>query len=234
MRLFICGSAPLRAQTFVAFYERTGHRILERYGLTETLMNSSNPLHGRRQPGTVGIALEGVAIRIADSAGQRRQPGEVGEIQVKGPNVFSGYWRLPEKTREDFADDGWFRTGDLGKLDEAGYLTIVGRSKDLIITGGYNVYPKEIENQIDQLPGVHESAVIGLADPDFGEKVIAVVVKAPAASELTADKLIAALKGAVANYKVPKTVFFVEDLPRNAMGKVQKNVLRERFGRNAE
>ena len=230
MRLFVSGSAPLREQTFTAFYERTGHRILERYGLTETLMNSSNPLQGERRPGTVGKALEGVAIRIAAEAGDRLGPGEVGEIQVKGPNVFSGYWRLPQKSQEDFTDDGWFRSGDLGRLDDAGYLTIVGRRKDLIITGGYNVYPKEVETRIDQLPGVHESAVIGLADPDFGERVVAVVVKTAAGAELTAEALLRTLKGSLANYKVPKTVFFLEALPRNAMGKVQKNVLREQFG----
>ena len=231
LRLFISGSAPLREQTFIAFYERTGQRILERYGLTETLMNSSNPLQGRRKPGTVGMALEGVAIRIAADADQPVGPGEVGEIQVKGPNVFSGYWRLPERSSEDFTDDGWFRTGDLGKLDDESYLTIVGRRKDLIITGGYNVYPKEIESHIDRFPGVHESAVIGLADPDFGERVVAVVVRTAADSELTADTLITTLKRSLANYKVPKTVFFIDELPRNAMGKVQKNVLREQLGK---
>lgn len=229
MRLFISGSAPLPEGTFLAFQERTGHRILERYGLTETLMNSSNPLHGQRKPGSVGMALAGVFIRIVDDAGQRLGPGEVGEIQVKGPNVFCGYWRLPKRGREDFTDDGWFRTGDLGKWDTEGYLTIVGRRKDLIITGGYNVYPKEVESYIDRLPGVQESAVIGLADSDFGERVVAVVVPTPADPELTADTLVATLKQSLANYKVPKAVFFVDELPRNAIGKVQKNVLRERF-----
>jgi malonyl-CoA/methylmalonyl-CoA synthetase len=230
MRLFISGSAPLREQTFSAFYERTGHRILERYGLTETLMNTSNPLHGERKPGTVGRALEGVAIRIAADTGQPLQPGEVGEIEVNGPNVFSGYWRRPERSAEDFTDDRWFRTGDLGKLDGEGYLTIVGRCKDVIITGGYNVYPKEIESHIDRLPGVVESAVVGLADPDFGERVVAVVVKTAADSALSADSLIDTLKQFIANYKVPKAVFFVDELPRNAMGKVQKNMLREQLG----
>nr|MBS0021074.1 AMP-binding protein [Gammaproteobacteria bacterium] len=230
MRLFISGSAPLREQTFVAFDERTGHRILERYGLTETLMNSSNPLQGERKVGTVGVALEGVAIRIAADTGRPLPRGEVGEIQVKGPNVFSGYWRRPERSAEDFTDDRWFRTGDLGKLDDEGYLTIVGRRKDLIITGGYNVYPKEIESHIDRLPGVLESAVIGLADADFGERVVAVVVKSAAASELSTRSLIDSLKQFVANYKVPKAVFFVDELPRNAMGKVQKNRLREQLG----
>lgn len=229
MRLFISGSAPLREQTFIAFHERTGHRILERYGLTETLMNTSNPLHGHRKAGSVGVALEGVAVRVANDADQQLPISEVGEIQVKGPNVFLGYWQLSEKTKEAFTEDGWFRTGDLGKLDDESYLTIVGRRKDLIITGGYNVYPKEVENHIDQLPGVYESAVIGLADADFGERVVAVVVKTAAGRELNSAKLIAILKRSLANYKVPKTVFFVDELPRNAMGKVQKNVLRERF-----
>ncbi len=232
MRLFISGSAPLQERTFLAFYERTGHRILERYGLTETLMNTSNPLLGQRKPGSVGMALEGVSIRTAAAAGHRFVPGEVGEIQIKGPNVFRGYWGLPERGMEDFTDDGWFRTGDLGQLDDEGYLTIVGRRKDLIITGGYNVYPKEVESHIDRLSGVHESAVIGLADPDFGERVVAVVVKAAAGPELTADTLVDTLRRSLANYKVPKMVFFVPELPRNAMGKVQKNVLRERFGRS--
>ncbi|MGF1613355.1 MAG: malonyl-CoA synthase [Gammaproteobacteria bacterium] len=232
MRLFISGSAPLREQTFMAFYERAGHRILERYGLTETLMNSSNPLHGQRRAGTVGQALDGVTIRITAETGQPLGCGKVGEIQVKGPNVFSGYWQRAERSREEFTDDGWFRTGDLGKLDPEGYLTIVGRRKDLIITGGYNVYPKEIERHIDRLPGVHESAVIGLPDPDFGEQVAAVVVQSSATHPLTADTLINALKQSLANYKVPKTVFFVDELPRNTMGKVQKNILRERFGQH--
>ena len=233
MRLFISGSAPLREQTFEAFQTRTGQPILERYGLTETLMNTSNPLSGTRKPGTVGPPLEGVTLRIANQAGRAVGFNEVGEIEVMGPNVFQGYRRLSQRSAEDFTADGFFRTGDLGKLDADGYVTIVGRRKDLIITGGYNVYPKEIEGYLDQLEGVQESAVIGLPDPDFGEKLVAVVVRHAERSNLSAEAVIAALKQTVANYKVPKTVVFVDQLPRNAMGKVQKNRLRERLAPQA-
>ncbi len=230
MRLFVSGSAPLLPETFNAFRERTGQTILERYGMSETGMNTSNPLRGERLAGTVGPPLPGVSVRVVDALGQPCAAGAIGAIQVKGPNVFAGYWRMPEKTREEFTADGWFRTGDMGELLPNGYLKIVGRAKDLIITGGLNVYPKEVEEKIDALPGVAESAVIGVPDADFGEAVNAVVV--PRAGEsLREDDVIAALKVEIASFKVPKRVFFVEALPRNAMGKVQKNVLRERFGR---
>ena len=226
VRLFVSGSAPLLADTFAQWRERTGHTILERYGMSETVMNTSNPYDGdatRRKPGTVGPAIPGVDVRVADG-----EPGAIGEIQIKGPNVFKGYWRMPDKTAEAFTADGWFRTGDVGRLDADGYLSIVGRSKDLIITGGYNVYPKEIESFIDEMPGIAESAVIGVPHADFGEAVVAVVVARPGA---TVDEavLIAALKAGIANFKVPKRVFVVDELPRNTMGKVQKNLLRERF-----
>jgi malonyl-CoA/methylmalonyl-CoA synthetase len=228
MRLFVSGSAPLLAETHVEFERRTGQRILERYGMTETGMLTSNPLHGERRAGSVGPALPGTGVRVVDDAGKPCRPGENGHVQVRGPNVFSGYWRMPEKNAEEFTPDGWFRTGDMGSLSADGYLTIAGRSKDLIITGGYNVYPKEIELALDELPGVKESAVVGVPHPDFGEAVTAVVVPAPGARPAEAD-LIAALKGRLANFKVPKRVHVVEELPRNAMGKVQKNVLRERY-----
>ena len=229
MRLFVSGSAPLLPETFNAFRERTGQTILERYGMSETGMNTSNPLRGERLAGTVGPPLPGVSVRVVDALGQPCAAGAIGAIQVKGPNVFAGYWRMPEKTREQFTADAWFRTGDMGELLPNGYLKIVGRAKDLIITGGLNVYPKEVEEKIDALPGVAESAVIGVPDADFGEAVNAVVV--PRAGEsLREDDVIAALKAEIASFKVPKRVFFVDALPRNAMGKVQKNVLRERFG----
>jgi malonyl-CoA/methylmalonyl-CoA synthetase len=228
MRVFISGSAPLLPETFAAFRERTGHTILERYGMSETGMNTSNPLDGERIGGTVGPALPGVSVRVVDDTGAACGPDAVGAIEVKGPNVFAGYWRMPEKTREEFTADGYFRTGDMGTLLPNRYLRIVGRAKDLIITGGLNVYPKEIEEKIDALPGVVESAVIGVADADFGEAVTAVVV-AGAGIELTEGAIIAALKAEIANFKVPKHVHFVDDLPRNSMGKVQKNVLRDRF-----
>jgi malonyl-CoA/methylmalonyl-CoA synthetase len=235
MRLFISGSAPLLAETHKQFQDRTGQVILERYGMSETVMLVSNPYfaeRGARIAGTVGEPLPGVGVRVLRDDGAPCKPGEIGNVQVRGPNVFSGYWRMPEKTREEFTDDGWFRTGDVGHFGGSGipdhYLTLVGRSKDLIISGGYNVYPKEIEGYIDEMPGVVESAVIGLPHPDFGEAVAAVVVSRKPASFDTAAVL-AALKERIANYKVPKRVFVVEDLPRNAMGKVQKNVLRERY-----
>ena len=228
MRLFVSGSAPLLAETFRRFEERTGRRILERYGMSETVMLTSNPYDGERVAGTVGLPLPGVEVRVVDDAGAPCGVGAIGNIQVRGPNVFSGYWRMPEKTREEFTDDGFFRTGDMGSWDANGYLSIVGRSKDLIITGGYNVYPKEIESYLDEIDGVVESAVIGVPHRDFGEAVVAVVVPAPGAT-LDEAALVAALKGRIASFKVPKRVFVVDELPRNTMGKVQKNVLRERF-----
>jgi malonyl-CoA/methylmalonyl-CoA synthetase len=229
VRLFVSGSAPLLPETFRAFEERTGQRILERYGMTETGMNTSNPLAGERRPGTVGPALPGVSVRIVDAQDARCPPGTVGGIQVKGPNVFAGYWNMPEKTREEFTADGWFRTGDVGRISDDGYVEIVGRAKDLIITGGLNVYPKEIEERIDALEGVAESAVIGVPHPDFGQAVTAIVVAKPGHT-LTESAILGVLRSEIANFKVPKRVFFVVDLPRNAMGKVTKAALRERFG----
>jgi malonyl-CoA/methylmalonyl-CoA synthetase len=229
MRLFISGSAPLLIETFNDFRERSGHTILERYGMSETVMLTSNPCDpkdGERKGGTVGFPLPGVGLRVRDDQGAELPQGEIGGIEVKGPNVFAGYWRMPEKTREEFTDDGWFKTGDVGRFDEQGYVVIVGRSKDLIITGGYNVYPAEIEGVLNEMPGVAESAVIGVPHADFGEAVVAVVVRKPGASP-DAGQLIAQLKAGIANFKVPKQVFVVDELPRNAMGKVQKNLLRE-------
>ena len=227
MRLFVSGSAPMLEQTHHEFTERTGHRILERYGMTECGMSTSNPLDGARKPGTVGLPLPGVSLRVVDEAGEPVAVGEIGQIEFKGPNVFKGYWRMPEKTVEDFTEDGYFRSGDLGTIDEDGYVSIVGRDKDLIISGGYNVYPKEVEVCIDGLDGVFESAVIGVPDPDFGERVLAVVV--PEADPPAEEDIVAALRPLLAGYKLPKQIAFVDELPRNAMGKVQKNVLRERF-----
>jgi malonyl-CoA/methylmalonyl-CoA synthetase len=232
MRLFVSGSAPLLAETHVEFERRTGHRILERYGMTETGMLTSNPLVGDRRAGAVGPPLPGVEVRVVDDADKPCAAGTIGHVQVRGPNVFPGYWRMPERNKEEFTADGYFRTGDMGTLSDDGYLTIVGRSKDLIITGGYNVYPKEIELAIDEMEGVKESAVVGVPHVDFGEAVTAVVV-ATGPKRPTEAAIIAALKGRLANFKVPKRVHFVDDLPRNAMGKVQKNVLRERFGKDA-
>ena len=228
MRLFVSGSAPLLAETHVEFERRTGHGILERYGMTETGMLTSNPLEGERRAGSVGPALPGVTVRVMDDADNPCAPGAIGHVQVKGPNVFSGYWRMPEKNAEEFTRDGFFRTGDVGSLSADHYLTIVGRSKDLIISGGYNVYPKEVELALDELPGVQESAVVGVPHADFGEAVIGVVV--PRAGARPAEReLIDALKKRLANFKVPKRVYIVDELPRNTMGKVQKNVLRERY-----
>jgi malonyl-CoA/methylmalonyl-CoA synthetase len=235
MRLFISGSAPLLAETHREFEARTGHRILERYGMSETVMLVSNPYfpeQGSRIAGTVGQPLPGVGVRVMREDGVACVVGEIGAVEVRGPNVFSGYWRMPEKTAEEFTADGWFRTGDVGHFGGPGvpdnYLTLVGRSKDLIISGGYNVYPKEIEGYIDEMPNVVESAVIGLPHPDFGEAVAAVVVgRRPGI--LDAATVVEVLKGRIANYKVPKRVFIVEDLPRNTMGKVQKNILRDRY-----
>jgi malonyl-CoA/methylmalonyl-CoA synthetase len=229
MRLFISGSAPLLIETFNAWRERTGHTILERYGMSETIMLTSNPYRpeqGERRGGTVGFPLPGVGLRIMGDDGQPVPPGEIGGIQVRGPNVFRGYWRMPEKTQEEFTADGWFKTGDVGRIDDRGYVTIVGRSKDLIISGGYNVYPAEIEGYLNELPGVAESAVVGVPHPDFGEVGVAVVIPKPGA-QLEGDALVGALKSQLANFKIPKRCFVVDELPRNTMGKVQKNLLRE-------
>ncbi len=223
IRLFVSGSAPLLLDTFNEFRERTGHTILERYGMSEAGMICSNPYDGERRGGTVGKPLPGVSLRI--------DGGETGGIEIKGPNVFSGYWRMPEKTAEEFTSDGYFKTGDIGVTDIDGYVSIVGRAKDLIISGGFNVYPKEIELVLDALPGVAESTVIGVAHPDFGEAVTAVIVRAKDGSALTETDVIAKIKTELANFKVPKRVHFVDELPRNTMGKVQKNILRERFSR---
>jgi malonyl-CoA/methylmalonyl-CoA synthetase len=225
MRLFISGSAPLSAETHKEFQARTGHAILERYGMTETVMITSNPYDGDRVPGSVGFPLPGVSVRIADPETGRVLEDAVGVIEVKGPNVFKGYWRMPGKTAEEFRRDGWFITGDLGRIDERGYVYIVGRAKDLIISGGLNVYPAEVEAVLDSIPGVAESAVIGVPHPDFGEGVVAVLQARDSALDeaqvisCTADKL--------ARFKQPKRVIFVAELPRNAMGKVQKKLLRE-------
>ena len=226
MRLFISGSAPLLEETFYDFEARTGQRILERYGMTETGMNTSNPLVGERKAGTVGPALPGVEVRVVDEAGNILEQSEIGNLQVRGANVFQGYWKMPEKTAEDFTDDGFFNTGDKASIDTDNYVAIVGRAKDMVITGGLNVYPKEIELIIDELPGVKESAVIGVAHPDFGEGVVAVVVAKPGETPQEAD-IIAALKEQISGFKVPKRVIVRAELPRNTMGKVQKNVLRE-------
>lgn len=228
MRLFISGSAPLLADTFQQFGQRTGHTILERYGMSETTMLVSNPYQGARIGGTVGLPLPGVSVRVVDAADKTCAPEDIGDIQVKGPNVFKGYWRMPEKTAEEFTCDGYFKTGDVGKFSADGYLSIVGRNKDLIISGGYNVYPKEIESFIDEIEGVLESAVIGLPHPEFGEAVAAVIVLKPDVQLLQAD-VIAAAKAGIANFKVPKQVFFATELPRNTMGKVQKNILRTNY-----
>ncbi|MBV8685896.1 MAG: malonyl-CoA synthase [Alphaproteobacteria bacterium] len=228
MRLFVSGSAPLSAETHRAFEERTGHAILERYGMTETNMNTSNPYDGPRVAGTVGPPLPGVELRIADPAsGAERPPGEVGVIEVRGPNVFKGYWRRPEKSAEDFRADGFFITGDMGRIDAAGYVHIVGRAKDVVITGGLNVYPAEVEAAIEALPGVAECAVIGVPHPDFGEAVVAIVAAGPGEA-VEEGAVRAGLAQSLAAFKRPKRVLVVDALPRNVMGKVQKTVLRER------
>ncbi len=236
MRLFISGSAPLLIETFTEWQQRTGHTILERYGMSETVMLTSNPCgedprypgQTERRGGTVGFPLPGVTLRVMENDGQAVKPGEIGGIQVKGPNLFKGYWRMPEKTAEEFTSDGFFRTGDVGKVDERGYVTIVGRSKDLIISGGYNVYPAEIEGYINDMPGVAESAVIGVPHPDFGEVGVAVIIAKPGAT-VDPDRVIAELKARLANFKIPKRCVVVAELPRNTMGKVQKNLLREQY-----
>jgi malonyl-CoA/methylmalonyl-CoA synthetase len=225
MRLFVSGSAPLLPETFNAFRSRTGHTILERYGMTETGMNTSNPYDAERRGGTVGLPLPGIELRIADEADRLLAFGEIGGIQVRGPNVMPGYWRLPDRRQEDFAADGYFRTGDLGRLDADGYLSIVGREKDLVISGGYNIYPKEIEMLLDELPGVAESAAFGVPHADLGEALTVAIVAKPGAG-LTQEGVIAHVKRNLANFKVPKRVIFVPELPRNAMGKVLKNELR--------
>ncbi|WP_369810219.1 malonate--CoA ligase [Orrella daihaiensis] len=244
MRLFVSGSAPLLLETFESFEKQIGQPILERYGMSETGMLTSNPYNaqeGARIGSTVGKPLPGVEVRVVDDAGKTCPVNEIGHVQVRGPNVFVGYWQMPEKTREEFTADGWFKTGDMGRWGgqtpqgqdiPADYLSIVGRSKDLIISGGYNVYPKEIESVIDDMPGVLESAVIGVPHPDFGEAVVAVVVPAKGVV-LDVTAMIADLKVKLANYKVPKHVYSVDELPRNTMGKVQKNVLRQQYGKDA-
>lgn len=228
IRLFTAGSAPLLAESFKAVENRTGHKILERYGMTETGMITSNPYDGERTAGTVGFALPGVEARVADENGVEVPRGEVGVLEITGPNVFSGYWQMPEKTAKEFRDDGFFITGDMAIMNEDGRISIVGRSKDLVISGGYNVYPKEVEAEIDEIPGVKESAVIGVPHPDFGEAVIAVIVTGNGA-EINADKVRAHLEGKLAKFKQPKKVFIVSALPRNTMGKVQKKNLREKY-----
>ena len=229
MRLFVSGSAPLLAETHRLFREKTGHSILERYGMTETNMNTSNPYDGDRGAGTVGLPLPGADLRNVDpEAGAPVAHGETGMIEVRGPNVFKGYWRMPEKTAAEFRADGFFVTGDLGLIDGRGYVHIVGRGKDLVISGGYNIYPKEVETEIDALDGSIESAVFGVPHPDFGEAGTAVIVKRPGAT-IDEATVLHGLKSRLARYKQPKRIVFVEDLPRNTMGKVQKNVLRERY-----
>ena len=229
MRLFVSGSAPLLAETHEAFEARTGHRILERYGMTETNMNVSNPYDGERRAGTVGFPLPGVDLRITDpQTGATLPDGDIGMIEVRGPNVFKGYWRMPEKTAEELRDNGFFITGDLGQIDAQGYVAIVGRQKDLIISGGYNIYPKEIEVLLDSLPEVNESAVIGVPDADFGEAVLAAVVPAPGTTP-DPEALLDRIRPELARFKHPRAIHIVEELPRNTMGKVQKNILRQTF-----
>ncbi|MDF1606694.1 malonyl-CoA synthase [Hoeflea sp. YIM 152468] len=231
MRLFVSGSAPLLSETHVQFEQRTGHRILERYGMTETNMSTSNPYEGERRAGTVGFPLPGVALRIVDAESGKALPqGEIGIIEVKGPNVFAGYWEMPEKTKEEFRDDGFFITGDVGVIDADGYVQIVGRSKDLIISGGYNIYPKELELLLDEEEGVLESAVIGVPQADFGEGVVAVLVPRPGA-QLEEAVILDSIKPKIARFKQPRRIIVLDELPRNTMGKVQKNVLREAYKR---
>ncbi|WP_439154801.1 AMP-binding protein [Yoonia sp.] len=228
MRLFISGSAPMLTETHHRWHDRTGHWVLERYGMTETSMSTSNPYDGARKPGTVGLPLPGVDLRVVDDAGAAVPVGAVGGVEVRGPNLFAGYWRMPDKTAEDMRPDGWFKTGDLGQLDDDGYLTIVGRSKDLIISGGYNIYPKEVETMIDALDGVVESAAFGVPDPDLGE-VVAVAVVLAAGANLDADAVRAGIAADLARFKLPRQVHILPALPRNTMGKVQKAQLRAKF-----
>src|SRR6202790_4313486 len=228
MRLFVSGSAPLLADTNREWFARTGHAVLERYGMNETNMNTSNPYDGERVPGAVGNALPGVSVRVTDpETGETLGPETIGMIEVKGPNVFKGYWRMPEKTKSEFRDDGFFITGDLGKIDDKGYVHILGRGKDLVISGGFNVYPKEIESEIDAMPGVVESAVIGVPHADFGEGVTAILVCDK--TRIDETSVLKALDGRLAKFKMPKRVIVVDELPRNAMGKVQKNILRDTY-----
>ncbi len=229
MRLFISGSAPLLPETHAKFEARTGHRILERYGMTETNMNTSNPYDGERRAGTVGFPLPGVEVKVTDpDTGESLPEDTVGQIEVRGPNVFQGYWQMPEKTGAELRADGFFITGDLGKFDKKGYLHIVGRNKDLIISGGYNIYPKEIELLLDAQAGVLESAVIGVPHADFGETVVGVIVPEPKAKP-DLEAISEAAKTSLARFKHPRELVLVDALPRNAMGKVQKNILREQF-----
>jgi malonyl-CoA/methylmalonyl-CoA synthetase len=231
MRLFISGSAPLLAETHREWSARTGHAVLERYGMTETNMNTSNPYDGERVPGAVGFPLPGVSVRVTEpETGKELPREEIGMIEVKGPNVFKGYWRMPEKTKSEFRPDGFFITGDLGKIDDKGYIHILGRGKDLVISGGFNVYPKEIESEIDAMPGVIESAVIGVPHADFGEGVTAVLV-CDKGAKVDEASVLKALEGRLAKFKMPKRVFVVDELPRNAMGKVQKNILRDTYAK---
>lgn len=229
MRLFICGSAPLTEPTFAEFEQRTGQRILERYGMSEAGMITSNPLDGERLAGTVGYALPGVEVRVCDEQGTALAAGEVGIVEARGPNIFLGYWRMPEKTAAEFREDGWFITGDMGVLSHDGRLSLVGREKDLIISGGYNVYPKEVELVLDEIPGIIESAVIGVPHPDFGEAVVAVCVVEPGQQLPDQAALDAALAEQLARFKQPKRFLTVKELPRNTMGKVQKNLLRDQY-----
>jgi malonyl-CoA/methylmalonyl-CoA synthetase len=228
MRLFIAGSAPLLSETFKEFETVSGHKILERYGMTEAGMITSNPYNGDRVPSTVGYALPGVSARVADDTGSEVPRGEVGILEIKGPNVFQGYWCMPEKTAEEFRKDGFFITGDMATMDDEGRISIVGRAKDLVISGGFNVYPKEVENAIDEMEGVKESAVIGIQHPDFGEGVTAIIVK-EAKSGITEEQVTAFLKDKIARFKQPQKIFFVDELPRNTMGKVQKKALRDTY-----
>jgi malonyl-CoA/methylmalonyl-CoA synthetase len=228
MRLFVSGSAPLLPETHIQFEQRTGHRILERYGMTETNMNTSNPYHGERRAGTVGFPLPNVELKITDpTTGETLPNGDIGQIEVRGPNVFKGYWNMPEKTAEELRSNGFFITGDLGLIDKDGYVSIVGRNKDLIISGGYNIYPKEIELILDEQVGVLESAVIGVPHPDFGETVVGVLVANGDLLDL--EKIQLAIKDSLARFKHPRQLVVINALPRNTMGKVQKNILREEY-----
>ena len=229
MRLFISGSAPLLAETHVEFEQRTGHRILERYGMTETNMNTSNPYTGDRRAGTVGHPLPGIELKITDpETGGELEVDEIGMLEVRGPNVFKGYWNMPGKTKEELRDNGFFITGDLGMIDKDGYVQIIGRDKDLIISGGFNIYPKEIELLLDDQMGVFESAVIGVQHPDFGETPLGILVRKPS-QEPDTSKIEKAIAEVLARFKHPRKLIVVDELPRNTMGKVQKNLLREEY-----
>ena len=230
IRLFISGSAPLLAETHTQFKKVTGHRILERYGMTETNMNTSNPYNGERRAGTVGLPLPGIEVKITDTnTGKALPVGEIGELEVKGPNVFKGYWQMPEKTNEELRDNGFFITGDLAQIDRDGYVTIVGRNKDLIISGGFNIYPKEIELLLDDEYGVLESAVIGIPNADFGESVIGIIVHKED-ENIDLKQIQINISKSLARFKLPRKLLIISELPRNTMGKVQKNILREKFG----